>query len=89
MTFSIQAAGTADEVRKQLAAIDLTYGGDLGVAVKSFLANEALAGVSESELPDHPRPMFVVDANGHSDAHNLSLNITVRPIWVPRVKDDA
>jgi hypothetical protein len=84
MTFSIHAVGTVDEVRKQLAAVEMTS--DLGVAVKSFLAHEALEGVSGSEMPDH-KAMFIVEASGHSDKHNLNLSITVRPIWVHREKE--
>jgi hypothetical protein len=86
MTFSIQAVGTADEVRKQLAAIDMTHSGDLGQTVRSFLAHEVLEGVSGSEMPDH-KAMFIIEANGHGDAHNVSLNISVRPIWVPREQE--
>jgi hypothetical protein len=92
VTFSLSAVGTADQVRKQLDAADLTHSGDLGLTVRSFLAEEVLGSISgHSSHPSHVLN-FVVEASGHGDQSSLNLNITVRPMWVPAVeapKDDA
>lgn len=87
MSFSFQAAGTVDQVRAQFD----TFSGasDLGLTVKSFLETEVLgdnaptSGTTERDLG------FLIEASGHRDPHNLSLTISVRPLWIPTVKDVA
>lgn len=81
MSFSLTAVGTLDEVRQQLAAVDLTHGGDVAEAVRDLVADKALAGVEANGFPGQEK-RFVVEASGHNDVNASSLTLSVRTVWV-------
>jgi hypothetical protein len=87
MSFAIIAVGTPDEVHKQIEAAEVQDG--LGSAVKSFLAEQMIKFAPTAPYPDSHKIVNVVEANGHTDVHSLSMNVSIRQIWVPSVKDDA
>lgn len=83
MSFSFSAVGTLDDVRKQLAAADLTHGGEAAEAARNLISDKVLALVEPT--PPHPsqEKRFVVDASGHIDGNAASLTVSVRTHWVP------
>jgi len=87
MSFSFTSVGTLDDVRQQLAAVDLKHGGDFAEAART-LATEAVADVDTKTTAAGHEKRFVVEASGHKDANTTSLNLSVRTFWVP-VADGA
>lgn len=89
MSFSFTAVGTVDDVRQQLATVDLKHGGDLAEAART-LVTEAVAGVDGGVYPGQEK-RFVVEASGHKDANASSLTISVRTVfvWVPETAEEA
>lgn len=88
MSFSFTAAGTIDDVRKQVAAVDLKHGGDLAEAARTLIT-EAVAGVEPSDYPGQEK-RFIVEANGHKDANASNLTVSVRTlfVWVPDTTEE-
>lgn len=87
MSFSFASVGTLDDVRTQLAAVDLKHGGDFAEAART-LATEAVTDVDSSTTHAGHEKRFLVEASGHKDANATSLSLSVRTFWVP-VSDGA
>lgn len=81
MSFSFTGVGTLDDVRAQLAAVDLKHGGDVAEGVRTLVTEKVLAGVG-SDAHDGYEKRFVVRASGHTDAYATSLNLTVETVLV-------
>lgn len=81
MSFSLTAVGTLDDVRQQLAVVDLKHGGDVAEATRALVAEKVLAGVGPEVHAGYEK-RFVVKASGHADAYATSLNLTVETVIV-------
>lgn len=87
MTFSFSAMGSTDDVRGQLGALDLQYGGQLADDVRA-LVTEAVADIQPTGYSGQ-KPRFLVEASGHADQHSVSLTVSVRTLFVQVPKDPA
>jgi hypothetical protein len=86
MSFNFAAVGKRDDVRSQLAHLDLTYGGELGEATRQFAIDAVSA--THVESPDYDR-YFVVKASGHADAMGLALSLTIETIHALKAVDQS
>lgn len=81
MSFSFSAMGTRDEVLAQLALSDPS-GNKVGEAARDLVAAALEAEVYRPAGPGWEY-RFIVEASGHSGGGSpLSLNLTVRPVFV-------
>lgn len=81
MSFSIVAAGTVDQVRAQVEAVDC-YGDNTQFEKVRALILSEVDDLSQSSREGYI-PGLYVNASGHHDATSRNLNLTLQALWLP------
>lgn len=84
MTFSFSAIGTKEEVKAQLAKVEV-YGNSVGEQAR-LLALNSIAEDTAQPHSDSYEVKYTVAASGHSGGGSpLSLNFSISSVFVPKV----
>src|ERR1700735_440174 len=81
MTFSFSAAGRREDVIRQVRSHHQSGVEGLASAVRDLIA-DALEGAAEIRTTEYEYA-YLVEASGHDGSGGTSLNVVIRPIWVP------
>lgn len=83
MTWQIQAVGDKATVLEQLADYgkNFTHEPDVDALVaRDFV----MAALKQTEDAEHHEVHYIVEGSGHRDRTQLSMNLTVRPVHLPK-----
>lgn len=85
MSFSFTAAGSRDDVIRQLRLVkEGTHGpGPLGPRIAELVAGELACDESGNAVAQDYRMHYLVEGSGHSGGGSaVSLSLTVRPMYI-------
>lgn len=83
MSFSIIAAGTADQVRAQVQAAHCAGDTAQFNRVRDLILSEV--DDLDASTREGYTPGMYVTASGHHDTYSRNLNLTMVPVWIPIV----